>query len=378
MDQKAKSNAYLGPAIKMKYLLIMILKSLSRRSGSTSQLVKYILRYVLEKEEKEKGSKQKEKPFIIRHNLRSRSIGEYLKEFEELEQLREHRYANSVSIYHHILSFSSKDTEHISDNLLRDIAAKFIELRGQDNLYIGTKHTDKDHIHLHLAMSAVDLAGRSARISKKDFEQLKLDLDTYQREHYPELKHSLPEHRRKSREVTRAAIIENIQSQRQSEKASLFQLLDKAYTRSKSLDQFLEQLTTQGCTPYYRAGTLTGITTESGRKYRFKGLGYDNEKLEQLSILEKQEQELQALHALRHQPTRDRSILQEVRHQEIALDPTEAKELEAIASIREQAQDNRSSREIEEPDNDNMTEEKDERTAEDDRSDIHSSDDRER
>lgn len=362
----------------------MVFKSLSRRSGSTSQLLRYIFRYVLEKEEKEKEIEHKEKPFIIRHNLRTRTISGYVREFEKLESLREHQRSNSVSLYHHILSFSSKDTEHISDELLKDIAAKFIELRGQDNLYIGTKHTDKDHIHLHLAMSAVDVAGRSVRISKQDFEKLKLDLDAYQREQYPELKHSLPEQGRKDREATREALVQSIQSHRASEKTTLLQTLETAYSQSRSLDQFLEHLTAHGYTPYYRSGTLTGITTESNRKYRFKGLGYDKEKLDQLSLLQEQEKELAALKSLREQPACDRSILQEEPPLERNLDPTLTAELEAIQSLRDQAEDTRD-RDVEDPEEDNLTDTEedakdqgDERTPDDDRGDIDTDDDRDR
>lgn len=305
---------------------------------------------MLKKEKQLQPQKEpKEKPFIIRHNSRSRSINGYIREFEKLEELREHKRSNSVSVYHYILSFSSKDKASITDALLKEMAAKFIELRGQDNLYIGTKHTDKEHIHLHLAMSAVDLAGRSTRISKANFEKLKLELDRYQKEHYPELIHSLPEHGRKGRESSRQSIVEHIQSARSSEKAGLLQILESTYKASRSLDQFLEQLSDQGYSQYYRSGALAGITTESGRKYRLAGLGYSKEKLGELDLLQAQDKALAELRSLRERPHSARTILQKEAPAVKDLTEADSQALQELQSIREQAADSRSRDNREEP-----------------------------
>jgi hypothetical protein len=288
----------------------MIVKSLSRRSGGTAQLVKYILRYVT-KEKQQKESKEKhsrEKPFIIRHNLCARSMNGYIRAFNEIEALREHKRANAIGVYHHILSFSSKDKEHISDAMLKELAVKFIQLRGQDNVYIGTKHTDKEHIHLHLAMTAVDLGGRSARISRARFQELKLELDRYQKEHYPELVNSLPDHGKKSRENTKEAIRENAKTHRTTEKVVLSEVLETAFAQSGSLEQFLSELGEKGYTPYYRSGILTGITTEGNRKFRLARLGYPVEKLHALNLAkERGEKQLAELKALRESKSSQRT-----------------------------------------------------------------------
>lgn len=323
----------------------MIVKSLSRHGGGTSQLLSYILRYVTEekqaKESKEKASK--DSPFVIRHNMRARSLKGYVKEFEKLESQRMHTRANQVSVYHHILSFSYKDTAHITDELLKDIAQKFIALRGENNMYVGTRHADKEHIHLHLAMSAIDLGGRSARISKADFAQVKLELDRYQKEHYPELTNSLPDHGRKSRSTTREGIEACAKNARAMDKAALLSVLEKTYAATKSKEEFLSQLKEQGYTPYYRTGALTGITNEEGRKFRLGRLGYDLEKLALLNQeKEPEEKALAELSDLRAQHTRDRTAsrleafkVQEQEPEQQSEPDNESPELAELQSLRD-------------------------------------------
>src|SRR5687767_4878510 len=164
----------------------MVLKSLSRKSGT-----RQLLNYLFKKEEKLVGDKLK--PILIRHNVRSRTLEKLVKEFDQNEALRLHKRKNNEKVYHTILSFSNKDKELINERKLRDVAKQYMKLRGENNLYIGTAHYDKDHIHLHLVMPGTKyLTGEANRLSWAEFHQLKLGMDAYQKRKYPELIHSLP------------------------------------------------------------------------------------------------------------------------------------------------------------------------------------------
>lgn len=173
----------------------MIVKNLTRKKTGTGQLVRYIFRYIL-KEEKQAPVKESSSPFIITHNVRSKSVDGYIQEFKENLLRRTFKRSDQTIIHHTILSWSHKDAPHINDNLLRDIATQFIKLRGENNLFVGTKHVDRKHTHLHIAVSGNQINGRSSRLSKQTFTELKLSLDAYQKQHYPELANSLPEHGR--------------------------------------------------------------------------------------------------------------------------------------------------------------------------------------
>lgn len=175
----------------------MIIKNLTRKSG-TGQLLSYLFRYITAEE------KTTTKPFIVRHNIRSNSIAGYVKEFEQNEMNRIIKRKDQTCIHHTIISWSNKDAKHLNDNILRDLAKAYIRFRGELNLYVITKHVDKEHTYLHAAMSASQINGKSSRISKLEFENLKKSLDAYQKEHYAELVNSLPHHGKKRESILNA------------------------------------------------------------------------------------------------------------------------------------------------------------------------------
>lgn len=277
----------------------MIIKSMSRKSNS-SQLIKYIFRYVMDEEKVRavgKNGMAKQATFMIRHNIRSRSsIKNLIKEFEENEKYRLVNRKDSVKIFHTIISFSNKDKALITDTLLKDISKKFIQERGLNNLYAGTVHRDKEHIHLHIGISGTQLNGRSSRVSKQQFNHIKLELERYQKEKYPQLIHSIVEHG-KSKQRSKEAIVEIVKHNRQTYKQSLGEILQSTYSRSKSVAEFFSQLEEQGKEVYYRNGKAQGIIHEQ-MKFRFSRLGYDDTMIKALDELQTTEQH--KLHQLEH------------------------------------------------------------------------------
>lgn len=275
----------------------MIIKELTRKKGS-GQLVRYILRYTLDEKKQITASG---KPFIIRHNIRSRSIEGYIKEFQQNEVNRVYKRKDQTVIHHTILSWSPEDAIHITDAKLKAIAKEYVRLRGSNNLYVGTKHTDRQHIHLHIAVSGSQLNGRSSRMSKQAFAGLKCTLDAYQKEHFSELVHSLPLHGR-SAALKTANKVPRIDRRhgRISQKEALVRSLNTAYSRAKSIEDFLAELRSLGHQPYYRAGQLTGIKYSGDRKFRFRSLGYSQEKMAQLNAIpDREEKQLASLRDIR-------------------------------------------------------------------------------
>lgn len=273
----------------------MIIKNLTRKNpAGTGQLIRYIFRYILSEEKQLPSSR----PFIVRHNLRSRSIEGYIKEFHSNEQNRVSKRKDQTAINHTIISMNGKDTAKLSDATLRTIAKKYIRLRGENNLYLFTKHSDRQHIHLHCAMSATQLDGRSNRITKAQFAAMKLELDSFQKQHFPELIHSLPLHGRSRDAKTAEKVL--WRDGRASQKEMLKKTIETVFQNSKSTEDFLIQLKTLGHEPYFRAGRLTGIKCEGNRKFRFRSLGYDQEKVASLDIIhQREEKELAALRSIR-------------------------------------------------------------------------------
>lgn len=314
----------------------MIIKSLSRKSN-TGQLVKYVLRYIT-KEEKTalKRADTKASPFIIRHNIRARtSVPNIIKEFQENETFRLYKRKDSVKLFHTIISFGDGDKEKVTDAILKDVAKKYIALRGKNSLYVGAKHVE-DHIHIHLISSGTSLDGYSARISKQKFHQIKLALEAYQKERYPELIHSVVEHSPK-KPKTKEAILQTIKAARQTTKESLLTSLHRLSANATSLDDFLTKLQEQGIEPYYRNGKLQGCK-DGNTKFRFSRLGVDTEKLEALSQEKSAEDEaLDELQVLRsgREKQQIKTVEPIVEQQpEVAVETEEAVELAELAAIR--------------------------------------------
>jgi Relaxase/Mobilisation nuclease domain len=279
----------------------MIIKNLSRKNTGTSTLLRYIFRYILNEDKRSHSMDKKEsRPFILRHNIRTNTIEGYIKEFERVQKMRVKR-KNQIVINHAILSWTKDDASKISDKMLRDIAKKFISLRSQSSLFVGTKHNDKDHIHIHLAYSPCDITGRSNRITKQQFADLKLELDAYQKVKYPELI-SLPQHGlSKSNRGLHKTGIHEIKPGSLNQKDSLRQLIVQTKGNSKSLDELLTRIKESGHQPYYRNGTLAGIKYEGERKFRLSNLGLtDIENFEQRTVEVQQEKELQELRTIRN------------------------------------------------------------------------------
>lgn len=279
----------------------MIIKSLSRKSNS-AQLVRYLF------QREDKVLSEKNSIFAIKQNLRGTTIESWIKEFHENEAFRLHRRKDNVELFHTIISFSGKDRHLITPEKLKDIAQKYISLRGDDSLYLGTAHIDRDHIHLHIVMSGTKYRiGVANRITRENFRDIKLQMDSYQREKYPELKHSLPNHSRPKISLPLLKIT------RAPEKELLAYSLNKAFTIAKSVDDLISLLHKEGFDPYYRSGKLTGFVNTSGLKFRLSRLGYDKDKLEQLTNRIKKVQEqnctLQELSSIRKK-SRERNILE--------------------------------------------------------------------
>ncbi|MBK8954992.1 MAG: relaxase/mobilization nuclease domain-containing protein [Saprospiraceae bacterium] len=276
----------------------MILKNLTRRSN-TGQLVNYLF-----KQEKD----NKPKP-ILKHNLRSRTTKGWTKELDKNFEFRLNKRKDNIRLHHTIISFSNKDKNHINPELLKGITKKYIELRGKDNMYIASLHWDKEHIHLHIVMSSIKyLTGESNRISRQEFKEIKLALDSYQKEKYPELVNSLPNHgKSKNTQLTDQEQGLLNMDRKLSQKQELLETIQAVYDSSKSVDNFLSELKSKGYEPYYRGGRLYGLEDVSERHYRFKTLGIDLNMLEEKDRQAQVEaKQLQELVSLRESKSQDR------------------------------------------------------------------------
>lgn len=167
----------------------MIIKVLSLKKPHYEKLFNYMMN------DKERVFDHEQKSFVLRHNLKGESIEGWAEQFKENEEYRKHNRANSVLLTHEILSWHKDDVKNITIDKMEEMARKYIQLRNPEGMYIAVPHTDKEHFHIHIAASGVEYhTGKSLRMSKKDFTELKRNIQSYQKERFPELINSIVEH----------------------------------------------------------------------------------------------------------------------------------------------------------------------------------------
>lgn len=304
----------------------MIIKSLSRKSNPV-QLIKYALRYSLK--ENDKQTQKEHATILLKHNIRSKDVEGYIKEFKDNESYRIYRRKDSVILFHTILSFAPDDTKRITKPMLKDIAQKFVQLRGSDCLNLAVSHTEKQHKHIHVLTSGVKTNGRSSRVSKLVFNHILNELENYQQDKYPDLINSKNAHT-KTKTQDKEQLVSHLQKTRKSNKLSLLTELENTYQNAESKEDFTKRLSSGGYEIYFRNGRPQGILAE-GKKFRFTSLNFDVESLEKLGERElKNSQPLTEIKTIRNKEVHKIKVVEINKPHD---------ELESISAIREKAKD---------------------------------------
>ena len=277
----------------------MILKSLSRSGGFGDAL-----RYVNQPDKV--GT-----PLLWNLETNDNDIGAIEKEF-----LNNSRYVRlrkrGILLYHDIISLSDLDRDKVNSEMLIDMAREYLEMRAPGAIAYAMPHFDSDNPHIHVLISANRRkSGKKIRLSKKDFARIKLALESWQRERYPQLTSSVVEHiykgdrtheTRGEREGKR-----RLQKERRSlptAKEKVAAIVARSLAGSRSLDDFKERLLTHGLAIYLRRGKLTGVRKEDNRrKYRFSTLGLSEALCQQIGAWEKTRSRDEALEQIMEDKT---------------------------------------------------------------------------
>lgn len=270
----------------------MIVKSFSRSNTSFGQLLAYIDREA----DNEQG--------YIRHLL-GRDKAEIEQEFlRNAEYIKESRGKNFL--YHTVLSFSRDSQPFLSDEILFDLSAQFLDLYNPDAMAYANIHKSEDkQPHVHIMHSANGLGERKRHIhSKETYRQIKLLLQEYQKVHYPFLEQSLVIHGKGKTKKSKDSI-RRIQGRGQTPDLQHLQnKIDKAFHSAQSKTDFLSRIRASGLELYKYRERFNGIRYK-GRKYRFARLGVHKEKMLELH---QRERYLQRTKELRKNPHKGRDF----------------------------------------------------------------------
>ena len=265
----------------------MIVKSISRKDPNCFfDLPDYIVN------ETDRLYDKHGKSFLIKHNLRGDTVKGWEKQLKANETFRKVRRTDSVLVYHEILSWHKKDAGNLTMDKMKAMTEQYIQLKNPNGMYLAAPHYDKEHYHVHICTSGVEYkSGDAMRLSKKTYAELKVKIQEYQIEQYPELK-SIENHGKGEQvKVTDREYQLKHKTGRESQKDKLVVILEQCYSFALSIPDFLSQLKARGILVYYRNEILTGVKYE-GLKFRLKRLGYPKERIGLLEIRGKRQDEM--------------------------------------------------------------------------------------
>jgi len=190
----------------------MIIKSKSIKS---KRALENTVRYILAKED------QKEEGFVLNRyisgdrgfqrqweaangnavkqtSIMEGRIQNMLRAFNSNEAKRRIQRKNANRAYHEIISFHRADTEHLPKKVLLKIARKYVKERAPRAMVVSTMHSDKDHLHIHNVISALEFAtGKPIRLTRREFKEVKKRMELWQDRELG-LEHSKVDHSKKS------------------------------------------------------------------------------------------------------------------------------------------------------------------------------------
>ena len=247
----------------------MIIKSLSRATKSFEGLYNYLTR--------DEASSLNTFNLYSNPQQKEALIKEFLDNATHLKKAKGKNY-----LYHEIISLNPNTLPYQEQqNILTDLASKYISLRAQNHLTFTALHKDKDHLHIHLMISANELEGnKRVRLSKKEFSTIQKELEQYLNTTYPQLGKTT--HYNKD--------LNKIKSRKELLKSTLHDLF-----KNSSCKEDFKASAKELKLEFYTRGKTVGVISE-GKKYRLKTLGlleaYESlvNKLEQEKEPKKQQQ----------------------------------------------------------------------------------------
>ena len=243
---------------------MIIIKSMSRKSKSFSQLYDYLTR--------DTSSFSFSRNTYTNSKNRKAFVNEF---YDNARYLRDAR--GKVFMYHEVLSLEENNlTIDRQKEILQDLAEKYLYQRAEHHLAFGVIHEDKNNMHVHLMISANEIESeRRVRLSKKEYSQIQQRLENYKNQKYKELSQSSLYKDKKDLSKDKQNEQELKNRAKKSIKDKIKEELEKIFDKSISKMNLEKYLKASGYEVYTR-GKTQGVTF-NGKNYRFKTLGLDVE-----------------------------------------------------------------------------------------------------
>ena len=267
----------------------MIIKSKSIKSKKALEnTIRYILtkenqkqlgfiinRYIKGDRSFDKEMQEAQSDLIKEQKLLEKRIKNMVSQFNDNESKRTIERRNKNIAYHEILSFHKADTDKLPKKVLLKIARKYAKERSPNSMVISTMHSDKDHLHIHNVISALEFAtGKPVRLSRKEFKEVKIRMEQFQEKELG-LTFSKVNHSKKKEAMLQLDIERELNLRgKQSERQELRDVLVEVFARVRTEEVDKKEFEKAGIQFYSRGGKIVGVQGFK-RRYRLKTLGFD-------------------------------------------------------------------------------------------------------
>ncbi|MEC4090918.1 hypothetical protein [Pseudoalteromonas rubra] len=248
----------------------MIIKSKSRKVANFDQLYDYM----------KKGAKKHDGVHVFSKNVYTHQREKILQEFFENSLLFKKR-KNSVYLYHEIISITRTQSVSVEkqQDALFHIVQEYVDQRARNNLVYGYMHNDaENNIHFHLMISSNERGGtKNLRLSKHEFDRAKKHLETWTNKHYPELQQGLVINKQAGKKTSHNGAELKKRTGKMPERERVNKALESIFVSSTNKQEFFSRLSAEHLEIYTRGKAIGFKDTVTGRKYRLKTLGLENQ-----------------------------------------------------------------------------------------------------
>ncbi|MBR8842402.1 hypothetical protein [Pseudoalteromonas sp. JC3] len=255
----------------------MIIKSKSRKVANFDQLYDYM----------KKGAEKHDGVHVFSKNVYTHQREKILQEFFENSLLFKKR-KNSVYLYHEIISITRTQSVSVEkqQDALFHIVQEYVDQRARNNLVYGYMHNDaENNIHFHLMISSNERGGtKNLRLSKHEFDRAKKHLETWTNKHYPELQQGLVINKQAGKKTSHNGAELKKRTGKMPERERVNKALESILVSSTNKQEFFSRLSAEHLEIYTRGKAIGFKDTVTGRKYRLKTLGLEN----QFAVMSKQ------------------------------------------------------------------------------------------
>lgn len=263
----------------------MIVKSMSRKTPSFSQLIDYM----------HKGTSVKDEKYTFYHNLHPRDSEQLKRDFEANSELLPKR-KNGVYLYHEMISFTRAKNlnSERQKEILQETVREYLQERAPECMAYSVIHDDhKDHLHAHLVISSniIDTPKRH-RLAKSQYDKIKIDAEKRVLEQYPEMEQEIAINKRAKVKVTSKEGELKRRTGRSSRKDKVHEQLRDIFSTAKTKEELFSSLSSHGLAMSYRKGYSEPRFGHEGSKkhYRLKTLGLDTDYAQLADSLNMEEQ----------------------------------------------------------------------------------------